>query len=205
MINQSFIDPYKLILGSGSPRRSEILEMADIPFIKKVISIEEIYPDTIPVSEVPIFLAKQKAEAYTPSLSEKDIVLTADSVVIIDDQILGKPKDIKDAKKMIATLSNRTHQVITGVCLSHSIFRTSFASLTTVEFSSISQKEIDYYVDTYMPLDKAGGYGIQDWIGHNKVKSIQGSYLNVKGLPMEKVYHQLIEFIGKLKKYNSPF
>jgi septum formation protein len=153
----------------------------------------------MPVSEVPIYLAELKAKAHSPYLSELEIVLTADSVVIIDNYLLGKPKNAQDAKKMISCLSNRTHQVITGVCLIHPKLQSSFAIQTTVEFSYLSQEEIDYYVDTYKPLDKAGAYGIQDWIGHNKVKAIQGSYLNVKGLPMAEVYHQLIVFIDKLK------
>jgi septum formation protein len=199
MINSEFIHPYKIILGSGSPRRSSILADACIPFIKRVISIDENYPFDYPIKDVPVYLALEKAKAHKNTIVANEIVLTADSIVILENKILGKPKDIDEAKNILSQLSGKSHLVVTGVCFMTKSTFSTFSSESEVEFAHLSSSEIDFYVDNYGPLDKAGAYGIQDWIGYNKVVSIKGSYLNIMGLPMELVYHELQKFINKIK------
>lgn len=183
---------YKIFLASKSPRRRELLQMLRIPF--KVITIggiDESFPDSVPLLEVPQYISSKKADAYQDRLLENDMIITADTMVICGDEIMGKPKDRKDAIEMLLRLSGKTHQVATGVTISTLKRRTSFTTVSDVVFADISQEEIEFYVDNYQPLDKAGAYGIQEWIGAAAVSGINGSYYNVMGLPVHRLYQEL--------------
>lgn len=184
----------KIILGSKSPRRKELLEDLGIPFTIRTKDTDESYPPTLLPSEIPIFIALKKAEALKDGLASNEIVLCADTVVIVNNTILGKPVDEADAVSMLQQLSGKTHDVITGVVLASSEKIISFDVTTKVTFKTLSTKEIDYYIEKYKPFDKAGAYGIQEWIGYMGVTSIKGSYFNVVGLPTHEVYQALNEF-----------
>ena len=179
-----------LVLGSNSPRRKEILSQLGFSFEVRTSNIEEIVPEKLPVFRVAEHLAIQKNKAISKSLSE--VVICADTTVIIDNLILGKPIDANEAKYMLGRLSGRSHKVVTGVCISSDSRLSSFAVTTTVEFHRISKEQIAHYVSTYSPLDKAGAYGIQEWIGYVAIRNIEGSYLNVVGLPADRVYNELV-------------
>lgn len=184
-----------LLLASKSPRRRELLKMLDIPYrIVDLKDVDETYPSDLEPEKVPEFLSKLKAEAYRPELAGDDILITADTVVIIDNEIIGKPRDLEDAKKMLKKLSGRIHKVVTGVTLSSVKKSVTFSVVTDVEFSELSDGEISFYVDKYKPLDKAGAYGIQEWIGAVGVASIDGSFYNVMGLPVHRLYKELSLF-----------
>jgi len=186
----------RLILASQSPRRSQLLEMAGIPFVVKPMPIDEIWPDTLPAAEVAPYLAQQKAQAASVLLeSPNDVLLTADSVVILDDVIYGKPADYDEGFQILSNLSGRTHQVITGVCLRSHNREVVFADLAEVHFDPLSTEEIDYYLKRYQPYDKAGAYAIQEWIGLCKISKIEGSYANIMGLPVQRLYKELKEFV----------
>lgn len=182
-----------LLLASGSPRRRELLATLDIDFsIVPLHDVDESFPDTLPVNEVPEFLARKKAGSYDQSsLSYKDILITADTIVILDNQALGKPHSLDDAKTMLRNLSGKTHTVVTGVALTTSSKTISFSTHTEVTFDNLTTEQIDYYVDNYKPLDKAGAYGIQEWIGYIGIKSINGCYYNVMGLPIHDLNRAL--------------
>lgn len=183
---------YKMILASNSPRRRLLLAGLDIPFTVKVLpSISEDYPDDMPAADVSEYLAVKKAEPYKTVIAPDELVLTADTVVIVDDDVLGKPADGTEAKAMLRALSGRTHQVITGVCLTSKDFQHSFRVVTDVTFKILSDNEIDYYVEKYNPTDKAGAYGIQEWIGYIGVTRLEGSYFNVMGLPVQRIWDEL--------------
>lgn len=183
---------YKMILASNSPRRRQLLAGLDIPFTVKVLpSISEDYPDDMPAADVSEYLAVKKAEPYKTVIAPDELVLTADTVVIVDDEVLGKPADGTEAKTMLRALSGRTHQVITGVCLTSKDFQHSFRVVTDVTFKILSDNEIDYYVEKYNPTDKAGAYGIQEWIGYIGVTRLEGSYFNVMGLPVQRIWDEL--------------
>lgn len=183
---------YKLILASNSPRRKQLLAGLDIPFQVKVMpSISENYPDTLPATEVSRYLATKKAEPYFSVLTRDELVLTADTVVIIDGEVLGKPADARDARAMLHRLSGHTHQVVTGVCLTSVDFQHAFSVATDVTFKRLSDWEINYYVERYAPMDKAGAYGIQEWIGYIGVTRLEGSYFNVMGLPVQRIWDEL--------------
>ena len=180
----------KIILCSNSPRRRELIAGLDIPYEIKVIGgIDESYPDDLDVMKVAEYVACKKAAAYTAS--DDEIVLTADTIVVVDGKILGKPHDKEDAKQMLRTISGKTHHVVTGVCLKSSAKQSQFSVVSEVTFKWLKEREIDYYVDKYSPLDKAGAYGIQEWIGYVGVTSIRGSYYNVMGLPVQRIYEEL--------------
>ncbi len=183
----------RILLASNSPRRRELLAMIIPTFeIPPAVDINEIYPDTLPAPEVPVYLSKLKARAYQSYLSTpNDILITADTVVIVDGKIFGKPKDAQDAIRMLTTLSGRTHTVITGVTILTSGTATSFSEITDVTFSKLSQKEIDTYVNIYRPFDKAGAYGIQEYIGAIGITGINGCFYNVIGLPVGSLYRTL--------------
>ncbi len=183
-----------LILGSKSPRRKELLEGLGIKFIIRTKDTDESFPSSLPSTEVATFIATKKADALLLDLSANEIVLCSDTVVIVDDLILGKPIDEKDAKSMLNILSGRTHQVITGVVIASIDKTISFDVTTNVTFKNLSKEEISFYVTNYKPYDKAGGYGIQEWIGYIGVSSLEGSYFNVVGLPTHEVYKALSEF-----------
>ncbi len=182
----------KLLLASGSPRRSQLLRALDIPFEVRVPRVEEVYPDGLPLAEVAPYLAKLKATAAAGWLDPETLILTADSVVILGDRLFGKPRDLAEAREMLWALSGKTHRVTTGICLLSTRGEVVRAVSTEVSFREASDAEIDYYVKHYPPLDRAGAYGIQDWWGWAKVNRIEGSYSNVMGLPTVEV----IELLG---------
>ena len=185
----------KIILSSNSPRRRELLAGLDIPFEVKVLEgIDESYPENLPVEEIPQYIAKEKADTY--QVADDEIVLTADTVVVLGSEILGKPVDDADARRMLRELSGKTHRVITGVCLTSTERQSLFAVVSEVTFKSLSDDEIEYYVTHYHPLDKAGAYGIQEWIGYVGVTSLKGSYFNVMGLPVQRIYEELRNEFG---------
>jgi len=185
----------KLILSSNSPRRKELLAGLDIPFEVRVIKgINESFPDDLPTDEIAEFVSKKKAAAY--AVAEDEIVITADTIVVLDGEVLGKPRDLDEAVAMLRRLSGRTHRVITGVTLKNQVKQTSFSVVSEVTFKSLSDDEISYYVHRYQPLDKAGAYGIQEWIGYVGVTSLSGSYFNVVGFPVQRIYEVLRKDFG---------
>lgn len=191
----NFDRDFKVILASNSPRRSELLSTLNIPFEIKVLKgINEDYPQNIATIDVARYIAENKAQQYYQSLKTNDLIITADTVVIVDNQILGKPSDKDDAIKILKLLSDKTHLVVTGVCLKKENKTISFKDITEVTFKKLLDNEIDFYVNHFKPFDKAGAYGIQEWIGCIGVTGIKGSYFNVMGLPIHKVYQQLSLF-----------
>lgn len=185
----------RILLASASPRRQELLAMLDIDFSRPVpIEVDETYPRELEAHQVPEYLSRLKADAYRPTLHPADILITADTVVIVDEAVLGKPHDKADARDMLKQLSGRTHRVVTGVTIADTQHIHTFSVTTAVTFASLTDSEIDYYVDRYSPLDKAGAYGIQEWIGAIGITGIDGSYYNVMGLPVRRVYQALKEF-----------
>lgn len=190
------LEQYNIILGSGSPRRKELLAGLDLHFqvlVRKGVS--EDYPDNLSPHEVAQYIAEEKMTAYTDLLIGNTLVITADTVVICDNDILGKPKDADDARRMLEMLSGKTHQVTTGVCIATAKQKTSFHVTTDVTFKSLALGEISYYIQKYKPFDKAGAYGIQEWIGYIGVTALNGSYFNVMGLPVQRIY----DVLSKLK------
>jgi septum formation protein len=185
----------KWILGSQSPRRKELLAGIGVEFEVRLKDTEELYPDSLPASEVPEFLAKLKAAALLPGLADNEAVICADTVVILEGEILGKPLDFEDAKKMLSRLSGKKHTVITGVFIGSQIKSTSFSERTDVEFEHLTEEEINFYINQYKPFDKAGSYGVQEWIGYVAVKRMEGTYTNVMGLPTNRLYREIQEFI----------
>lgn len=180
----------KIILASNSPRRRELLKGLDLDFEVKVLpDVDESYPEDLAVDNVSEYIAREKAAAYR--VPDDELLITADTTVILDQQVLGKPHDAADAKAMLRALSGRGHHVVTGVCLTTSTQQRSLSVSTEVTFKELSDAEIDYYVDHYHPLDKAGAYGIQEWIGYIGVTGIRGSYFNVMGLPVQRIYEEL--------------
>ena len=187
--------PYKIILASNSPRRKELLAGLDLQFEVRVLQdIDESYPHDLPTLKIAEFISKKKADAYVETMADDELVITADTVVILGDEVMGKPHDEADAKRMLGELSGRTHQVATGVTLSTKERQMSFSVVTDVTFKQLSADEIDYYVHTYHPMDKAGAYGIQEWIGYIGVTALKGSYFNVMGLPVQRIYEALKTF-----------
>ena len=189
------IQDYHILLGSNSPRRRELLAGLDLDFEVKVIpGLEEHYPPTLQPEEIPVFLARQKAEAYIPTLLDKALLITADTIVWNQNKVIGKPKDREDAIQMLQSLSGHEHHVVTGVCLTTTEKQKAFSVVSTVKFAALTDEEISYYVDKYHPFDKAGAYGIQEWIGYIGVESINGSFYNVMGLPVQRLYQELKKF-----------
>lgn len=185
---------YKIILASNSPRRRELLSGLGVDYEVKIVpGIDETYLESLNGEEIPVYIAQEKANAYRASLQPDELVITADTIVYVDGMVLGKPVDEADACRMLRMLSGRTHQVITGVCLTTVDFQKSFASVTEVTFDTLSDEEIGYYVEKYRPMDKAGSYGVQEWIGFVGVTGLKGSYYNVMGLPVQRLYKELKE------------
>lgn len=185
-----------LILASGSPRRKEILSQAGFNFKVEVKNIEEKYPSTLSAEEVPIYLAKLKAQCFEAESTE-NIILTSDTVVIHRGEILGKPRDEQEAFDMIKRLSGSVHEVVSGVCIFHNTRYDTFSDVCKVYFNELSDDEIRYYINQYQPLDKAGAYGIQEWIGMAAISKIEGSFYTVMGLPIHQIYNQLKRFAVK--------
>ena len=181
-----------IILASNSPRRRELLAGLDLDFEVKVLpNVAENYPHNLPVVEVAGYIAQEKADVYKTLITEDDLVITADTVVVLDNKVLGKPKDADDARRMLHLISGRRHQVVTGVCLLTSTGYRSFSVTTDVTFKQLSDDEINYYIKHFKPFDKAGAYGIQEWIGYVGVTSINGSYFNVMGLPVQRIWEEI--------------
>lgn len=184
--------PYKIFLASKSPRRRELLQLLRVPFtILNIGGIDESYPDDIPLTDVPQYISDKKAEVYRSRLQDKELVITADTMVISGNHILGKPMDGEDAVRMLLLLAGKTHQVVTGVTIVTRDFKKSFSTATDVTFAEISEEEIRYYVSNFQPFDKAGAYGIQEWIGAVAVSGINGSFYNVMGLPVHRLFREL--------------
>ena len=196
MLLHDKLKPYRLILASQSPRRRQLLADAGIEFVLAPrFECEESFPDAMPAAEVAEYLSSLKSEAYPEPLGANDILLTADTVVIACNRILGKPADRAEAIEMITMLSGRDHEVVTGVTLRSAECVKSFSVVSKVQFRALAQEEIEYYVDTYRPYDKAGSYGIQEWIGYVGIEGIEGSFYNVMGLPVQRLYCELNDFI----------
>ena len=188
--------PYRIILASNSPRRRELLGGLGIDFTVKVMEgIDESWPHDLKGEDIPLYIAKETAAPYKAAIANDELVITADTIVYVDGEVLGKPHDKADAVRMLKLISGRWHEVITGVTLMTKERERSFAVTTKVKFSNLSDDEIRRYVDSGLPMDKAGAYGIQEWIGYVGVEAIEGSYFNVVGLPVQRLYRELIEFI----------
>lgn len=184
---------YKIILASNSPRRKELLSGLDLDFEVMVLKgIDESYPDGLSMTEIPEYISRKKAAAYTLKVDE--LLITADTIVWLDGMVLGKPHDGDDARRMLHLLSDKRHQVVTGVTLRTTEKEKTFSAVTDVDFAPLTDEQIDYYVDRYKPLDKAGAYGIQEWIGYVGVRGIRGSYFNVMGLPVQRLSEELKDF-----------
>ncbi len=186
---------YHIILASNSPRRKELLAGLDVDFEVRVIQgIDESYPKELLTKDIAGYISRKKADAYRDLISDDDLVITADTIVVLNGEVMGKPSDEEEAACMLHKLSGRTHQVITGVTLTTLKRQLSFSVETDVTFRTLSDEEITYYVSHYRPMDKAGAYGIQEWIGHVGVTGINGSYFNVMGLPVQRIYEALKTF-----------
>ncbi|MBA6155107.1 septum formation protein Maf [Tenacibaculum sp. S7007] len=184
---------YNIILASKSPRRQQLLADLDIPFEVKTKEVEEIYPNELEGSEITDFLADLKSKPFINDLSENDLLITSDTIVWANNKALGKPKDYTQAFNMLKELSDNTHKVITSICITGEKFKKVINDTTIVTFKELTDNEIDYYINTYKPFDKAGAYGIQEWIGKIAITKIEGSYFNVMGFPVHKLYKELIK------------
>ena len=185
---------YKIILASKSPRRRQLLDGLNIPFEVVIHEVDEVFPDGLPMEEIPVYLAKLKAVPFAEELSHDALVITADTIVWIDGKVLGKPTDYEHAFEILRHLSGKKHVVVTGVCLTTREKQVTFSSSTDVHFKELSDQEIGYYLDNYRPYDKAGSYGVQEWIGYIAITRIEGSYFNVMGLPVQQLYEELRKF-----------
>ena len=185
---------FNIVLASNSPRRKELMSGLGVDYVVKTLpDVDESYPDTLQGEEIPAYISREKAEAYQSMIEPDELLITADTIVWMNGEVLGKPKDREDAIRMLRKLSGASHHVITGVCLTTKGWQNSFTVTTDVTFAVLSEEEIVYYVDKYSPMDKAGAYGVQEWIGFIGVESISGSYYNVMGLPVQKLYRELIK------------
>lgn len=183
---------YRVILASNSPRRKELLAGLGVEYeVRTLPDVDESYPDTLKGADIPLYIAKEKADAYLSMMKPEELMITADTIVWLDGKVLGKPGDREDALQMLRDMSGRTHEVFTGVCITTTEWQHSFTARTEVRFSELSEEEMAYYVDKYHPMDKAGAYGVQEWIGFIGVENISGSYYNIMGLPVQKLYREL--------------
>lgn len=195
---------YKVILASNSPRRKELLGGLGIDFeVRTLQDIDESYPDTLRGEEIPMYISGKKAEAYKRTMADDEMIITADTIVYDNGQVLGKPKDREEAIHMLRQLSGHAHEVITGVSIVTKEQSRQFASISKVYFDALSDDEIAYYVDNYHPYDKAGAYGVQEWIGYVAVTRIEGSYFNVMGLPIQRLYNELKTFPPYKRTFSS--
>ena len=191
----SHLKKYEILLASNSPRRRELLAGLDIDYrVTALPEVDESYPDTLSGEEIPLYISQEKAAAYRRFMKDNTLLIAADTIVWLDGKVYGKPRDIADAKAMLQALSGKTHTVITGVTLTSLQKQISFAVSTEVTFAALGDDEIDYYVEKYRPLDKAGAYGVQEWIGYIGVTGLKGSYYNVMGLPIQRLYTELKNF-----------
>ena len=188
------LEKYKVILASGSPRRRELMAGLGVNYEVRILpDVDESYPDTLQGEEIPLYIAKEKADAYIPMMQLDELIITADTIVWLDGKVLGKPRDREDALQMLRTMSGRTHEDFTGVCITTTDWQRSFTAQTEVRFATLSEDEIIYYVDNFKPMDKAGAYGVQEWIGFIVVENISGSYYNIMGLPVQRLYRELLK------------
>ncbi|MBI9053821.1 MAG: septum formation protein Maf [Bacteroidales bacterium] len=191
------IDDYKIILASQSPRRHYLLKEIGLEFeIKLKEFVDESYPEELIKEEIPLYIAQKKANVFHGDIDENEIVITADTIVWLNGKILQKPKDPDDAMRILQELSGKCHQVYTGVCFKSKYKKFAFTACTDVYFKKLTYAEIDYYIQHFQPMDKAGAYGIQEWIGYIGVEKINGSFFNVMGLPIQKLYSELDDFIN---------
>lgn len=189
------LSKYNIILASNSPRRKELLAGLDIPFeVKTLPDIDESFPENLSGLEIPVYIAQAKANAYKQFLEETNLLITADTIVWLDNKVYGKPVDASDAFSMLKALSGKTHEVITGVCLTTQEKQVVFSAVSKVKFAILEDAEIQYYIEKYKPYDKAGSYGVQEWIGYIGVESLEGSFYNVMGLPVRLLYQHLKTF-----------
>lgn len=195
MIISDRLKDYQVVLVSQSPRRRELLKGLKIAFNATSVDADESYPPTLQGADVPCYITKAKAEAYKPFLQATTLAITADTVVCINGQILGKPADKAEAMAMLRTLSGNKHEVITAVCIFTQQKEQLFYAISEVYFKALSDEEIEHYIDTYQPFDKAGSYGVQEWIGYIGIEKIVGSYYNVMGLPIQRLYQELNRFL----------
>ena len=185
---------YKVILASKSPRRKELLAGLGVDYeVRTLPDVDESYPETLQGADIPLYIAKEKADAYVAMMQPGELMITADTIVWLDGKVLGKPQNREDALQMLRTMSGRTHEVFTGVCITTTDWQRSFTAQTEVRFATLSEEEIAYYVDNFQPMDKAGAYGVQEWIGFIGVENISGSYYNIMGLPVQKLYRELLK------------
>lgn len=183
---------YEVILASNSPRRKELLAGLGVDYeVRTLPDVDESYPETLQGADIPLYIAKEKADAYVAMMQPGELMITADTIVWLDGKVLGKPQDREDALQMLRTMSGRTHEVFTGVCITTTDWQRSFTAQTEVRFATLSEEEIAYYVDNFQPMDKAGAYGVQEWIGFIGVENISGSYYNIMGLPVQRIYNEL--------------
>ena len=194
MLSQ-LIKPYQVVLVSQSPRRRELLKGLEIDFEATSVDADESYPVYLQGSEVPCYITQAKANAFMPQLKANTLAITADTVVSINGKILGKPVSKTEAQAMLHTLSGHKHEVITAVCIFTQHKQRLFYAVSEVYFKTLSDQEIDHYIDTYQPFDKAGSYGVQEWIGYIGIEKIVGSYYNVMGLPIQRLYQELTQFL----------
>ena len=186
---------YNVVLASNSPRRKELLQRLGIPFkVRTLFGTDESYPDTLRGEDIVRYISRNKANAYRSSMGPDELLITADTIVYLQGEVMGKPHDADDARRMLRALAGQVHQVITGVTIITANDMENFAVTSQVKFSDLSDDEINYYVDRYLPLDKAGAYGIQEWIGLVAVEELRGSYFNVVGLPIQRLYQALKRF-----------
>jgi len=186
--------PYQLILGSGSPRRQELLKSLGFEFITRPINADESFPGDLKAQEIPLYLAEKKANACPGKLGDKEILITSDTIVWCQEEVLNKPADFEEGRKMLAALSGKMHEVFTAVSLKSSTKQITFFDASKVYFKVLTNDEIEYYLTNFSPYDKAGAYGVQDWMGYVGIEKIEGSFYNVMGLPVKKLYEELIKF-----------
>jgi septum formation protein len=198
MLHQRFED-YHLIVASQSPRRQYLLKELGLHFEIRITNVSEEYPAEYKREEIAIYLAEKKADSFDATrLDKKSIIIAADTIVCIDEEVLGKPANYSEAVRMLNKLSGRKHEVITAVCLKSKTEKRTFHCLSSVYFRELSMEEIEYYIENFQPFDKAGGYGIQEWIGYIGISKIEGSYFNIMGLPVKEFYEELIDFLTHL-------
>lgn len=189
------LNKYEIVLASNSPRRKELLQRMGVNFkVRTLFGIDESYPDSLRGEDIVCYISRNKAKAYQSSMAPNELLITADTIVYVDGEVMGKPKNAEQAKEMLHKLSGKTHQVITGVTIVTAKRTEIFGVTSQVKFTNITDEEINFYVDNYLPFDKAGAYGIQEWIGIVAVEEIKGSYFNVVGLPVQRLYQKLKTF-----------
>lgn len=189
------LNKYEIVLASNSPRRKELLQRMGVNFkVRTLFGIDESYPDSLRGEDIVCYISRNKAKAYQSSMAPNELLITADTIVYVDGEVMGKPKNAEQAKEMLHKLSGKTHQVITGVTIVTAKRTENFGVTSQVKFTNITDEEINFYVDNYLPFDKAGAYGIQEWIGIVAVEEIKGSYFNVIGLPVQRLYQKLKTF-----------